>query len=53
MVGDTTGAPKFISTQKECIGDSAKGIAVQVNDIDHFIKCISNRLYKLAEITSC
>jgi hypothetical protein len=46
---NTTGARKFISTPKECIGDATKDIAVQVPDIGHFIKCISNSLYKLAD----
>jgi hypothetical protein len=44
-----TGARKLISTQKECIGDAAKDVAVQVPDIGHFIKYISNGLYKLAD----
>jgi hypothetical protein len=35
--------------QNRIIGEAANWIAVQVPDIGHFIKCISNGLYSLKE----
>ena len=43
--GDTTGSLKLIAKQAEMIGETVKGIAEQIPDIGHFIKCISNGFY--------
>ncbi|EJK56195.1 hypothetical protein THAOC_23970, partial [Thalassiosira oceanica] len=46
--GDTRGPLRFISRQAELVGDSWKGKAQYCPDIGHFIKCISNALFTLA-----
>jgi hypothetical protein len=47
--GDTRGSKKFIAAQANAIGVVAAGIAIQLPDIGHFIKTVSNALYQLAE----
>jgi hypothetical protein len=47
--GDTRGSKKFIAAQVDAIGDVAANIAIQLPDIGHFIKTVSNALYELAE----
>lgn len=45
--GDTKGANRFINKQASIITEF-DGIAIYLPDIGHFIKCISNALYALA-----
>jgi hypothetical protein len=47
--GDTRGSLKFIQKQRDIMGPVVEGIAQQLPDFGHFIKCISNGLYTLAE----
>jgi hypothetical protein len=50
--GDTRGSHKFILMQRNIMGEIVDGIGEQLPDFGHFIKCISNALYKLAEKNS-
>ena len=47
---DTRGLLKFMGTQKQILGEPAGVNSTHVPDIGHFIKCISNRFYKLRTI---
>ena len=44
----TVSPKKFIEAQAEIVGPAADGVAERIPDIGHFIKTVSNGLYKLA-----
>jgi hypothetical protein len=46
--GDTRSPNKFIDAQAEIVGPAAAGAAERIPDIGHFIKTVSNGLYKAA-----
>jgi hypothetical protein len=46
--GDARSPNKFICAQAHVVGPSAEGVAERIPDVGHFIKTVSNGLYKAA-----